>query len=461
MKVPRTLVLLALGLLAIGAARDVSRMGDALPWHQLYDFADFYCAGMAVNAGADPYRYEPLHGCEHAVNTGPAYRNDPARIVPAPLPPYDFPPFALLARAGFPAARVVDATAILLALAGCIAGLRILGVPLDVAALALALPAGFVLLAAGQVVPFALLALVWCGVCLAAERNGPAGLFAALTLVEPHLGLPVCAAVLLWSPRSRLWLLAAAALAAATGIATVGFAATLEYVTRVLPAQAAAETSYVYQFSLTYLLATAGVPARVALAAGDLSYALLAGFGVWLAARTAARTGRRELLAFVPAVCSVVAGPYVHMVDLPFALPAALVLATQLRGRLKDVSAIALCVLSVPWIAVWIAKKLFLASLFVTGALLFRLAVAPPLSAATFAAIAAAIYCFELAPPAAFVVTATRAAAANALAQTAWSQYVAQLGKGSLAWLAVKIPAWGALAALLAACAAAPQERTR
>ena len=72
------LLLVALGLLAIAALRDFARLGDALPWNELYDFADFYCAGSAIDRGADPYRYEPLHRCEHAVNGSQAFLRDPA-----------------------------------------------------------------------------------------------------------------------------------------------------------------------------------------------------------------------------------------------------------------------------------------------------------------------------------------------------------------------------------------------
>ncbi|MBV9232924.1 MAG: hypothetical protein JO030_02675, partial [Candidatus Eremiobacteraeota bacterium] len=85
-------------LIALAALRDLSRLGAAAPWRQLYDFADFYCAGVAVDRRVDPYRYEPLHRCEHAVNASEAYRLDPARVTPAPLPPYDFGPLVLLAR---------------------------------------------------------------------------------------------------------------------------------------------------------------------------------------------------------------------------------------------------------------------------------------------------------------------------------------------------------------------------
>jgi hypothetical protein len=445
MKASRGVLLVALALLAIAAVRDVLRLGDASPWHQLYDFGDFYCAGAALDSGADPYRYEPLHGCEHRVNATAAYRNDPGRVVPAPLPPYDFPPFMEAARLPYSTARAIHAAAILLAVALSIAGLAMAGVPLDVAALALLLPAGYVLLGAGQIVPFAMLALVFCGVALTRRHDRLAGIAAALTLIEPHLGLPVCSALLLWTPRSRLTLVATVLVLAAGGALMVGTSGVVEFLLRVLPAQAAAETGYVYQYSLAYLLHAFGTAPSVALFIGALSYVALLAFGVWLGRDAAIRLGRRELIAFVPAACSVVGGSYVHMVDLPFALPAALVLACTAEGRLRSVAIFALSLLAVPWIPVWITKKLFLATLFIVAAILFRMRSSAAAGTATFVTVAAVIYLFELAPPAPLVALTPPGTAPGDLAQHAWHAWVSALPPASLTWLLVKIPTWIAL----------------
>jgi hypothetical protein len=445
------LALVALGILAIAAMRDFVRIGDGLPWKQLYDFADFYCAGAALDQRADPYHYEPLHRCEHAVNSSDAYRRDPRRVVPAPLPPYDFPPFMLAARFSFPSARTVDAVAIVAAVAAAVWGLSLLAIPLDLAALALALPAGYLLLAAGQVVPFALAALVFCGVALSRRHDGIAGILAALTLIEPHLGLPVCVAVLVWAPRARSALLVSGFVLACTAMLTAGPAGILEYVARVIPAQAVAEAGYAYQYSLTYLLHALGLPPSPALFLGDVSYGAMLLLGVWLGRRLETTLGRRELLAYLPAAFSLIGGPYVHMVDLALAVPAALVLATSLQGTSRNLAAVALVLLAVPWIDVWIIKKLFLATLFVVGAMLLRLQIGAAVSAGTFVSIATVIYLLELWPPAALAATTVRSFAANDLAQEAWRDYVARLGNPNALWLAVKVPTWLALSGLLAA----------
>ncbi len=447
----KIVLIFAFGLLGLAALRDFARIGDALPWHRLYDFQDFYCAGEAVDRHADPYRYEPLHSCEHRVNQSEAYRRDPNRIVPAPIPPYDLPAFEQAARIAFPAARTIDAVAIVLAVVIAIGGLAAIGIPLELAVLSLVLPAGYLLLDAGQIVPFALVALVFCGVALAQRRNAIAGALAALTMIEPHLGLPVWISVMLLVPRSRPAAVVTGVLMALAGVLIVGPPVAIEYLSRVLPAQAAAEVGYAYQYSLTYLMVTAGLPQGAALAVGQLSYVALLAVGIWLGSKLATALKRRELMAYIPAACSIIGGAYVHMVDLAIAVPAALVLATYSRAASRTIATLALCLLAVPWIDVWITKKLFLSSLFVVAAILIRQGLSPAVSVGAFAAIAATIYCFELWPPAPFTAFTAMAARPSDLAQQAWRAYVLALRIAPMPWLAVKIPTWAALGGLLVA----------
>ncbi|MGB8151801.1 MAG: hypothetical protein WCE97_11480, partial [Candidatus Cybelea sp.] len=66
--------------------------------------------------------------------------------------------------------------------------------------------------------------------------------------------------------------------------------------------------------------------------------------------------------------------------------------------------------------------------------------------------IAAAIYCFELRPPAPFsAITAMTPARPGDLAQQAWRAYVLSLRTAPVPWLAIKIPTWAALCGLLVA----------
>jgi hypothetical protein len=452
----RLIVGAVLAVLGIIALRDLTRLGDAAPWRTMDDFADFYCAGAALNAGASPYTYEPLRTCEHAVNAGASFRGrlfavNPGIAIPAPQPPFDFLPFRALARLTVPQARLIDAVAILLAVVLCAAALARLGVPLDVALAALALSTGFVELNTGQIVPFALLALALCGLALAAGYDLAAGVAAVLTAVEPTLGVPVVAAVLLFAPRARLAILLTATLLAAASVAQLGLHGTIAYLMRVLPAHAASEIHFPYQYSLTYVLAYLGVPAAIAQPAGELSYFALVGIGLWLGVRSARALRRRELLVFLPAACAVAGGAFVHQEELCFALPAALILAVASRGRLQAVAAAAVCVLSVPWIVVWGVKQLFAASLFLCAFILVRLRIDLRVALVTLACIAATVYAFELRPPHLPVPLQPVPAvyAPTAIAEQAWRDYTAQRSTRDFVWFAIKLPTWFALLGLL------------
>jgi hypothetical protein len=234
-------------------------------------------------------------------------------------------------------------------------------------------------------------------------------------------------------------------------VGTVGLATAVEYIARVLPAQAASEVGFPYQYSLTNALSVLGASPTIAQVFGDLSFLLLLAVGLWLAPRVAAKLERRELLAFFPAASAVMAGPYLHMVALCFAVPAALVFATRLTGRLRDVSAAVVCALMIPWIMVWAIKKLFLASIFLVIVLLVRLQVAPWFAIAFVTSTTALIYAFELRSPDLPVARATAVYLGKGdLAQAEWRAFTEQLRTRDFRWFAIKLPTWSALTALLA-----------
>ncbi len=444
------LLLTALGLAAL---RDASRLGEAAPWANMDDFPDFYCAGWVVAARANPYLYEPLRGCEHRVNTqntfrGRVFRSDPAIAIPAPLPAYDFLPLAAIARLSIGAARAAAGAAIVASVVLCAVALAGLGIPLEIAAAALLLSTGYVELNTGQIVPFALLALILCGLTLARGREPLAGVLAVLSAIEPVVGLPVTLAVLAYVPRARVPAAATAAVLAASALAAVGPGTLLQYTLHVVPAQAASEIHFPFQYSLTYALAHLGVAPSAARAAGSLSYLLLLALGLWLAPRVARNAGRRELLVFIPALACVIGGPYVHQEELCFALPALLVLAVYARGPARTAFAVALCVLAVPWIAVWGLKQLFLAALFCCALILWRLRIPPVPAWTALLVIALTIYAFELHPPHLPVPSApARSFAATELVQDEWGVYAEQRSTPDPLWFAIKLPAWGALLA--------------
>lgn len=441
------------GVLAIAALRDLSRLDGALPWKTMDEFADFYCAGSAADQHASPYTYEPLHRCEHRVNVGESLRSqifetNPAVAFPAPQPPYDFVPFMALAHLQIERARVLDAVAIVAAAAVCAAAIADLGVSIAVVAASLILSVAFASLNTAQIVPFALLALVGCGWLLRGNHFALAGIAAAMTAIEPTVGAAVVLAALLFVPRSRTALLLSGAALALVAYGVVGERGLIQYVGGVLPAHAAAEVTFPFQFSFTYALAFAHAPEALARLGGALSYVVAVAIGLYAAPRAAAALERRELVIFLPALCAVIGGMFVHQEELCFALPALLVLAAGSRGRAQSVFAAALCIVSIPWILVWGMKQLFLASMFVCAVILLGLRVERWSAWLIFGAIGIALYLFELHPPHLPVPAAmTQSYPAAALAEAAWRDYTARRSSSDPLWFAIKIPVWAALVA--------------
>lgn len=457
----RVAIAFVLTLLAIAAVRDLSRLGPSAPWRGMDDFADFYCAGEALDRGKSPYTYEPLRTCEHRANVGDGFRSrlfqsNPGVAAPAPQPPYDFLPFMALAKLPIAAARLVAGVAIVAAVVLCAAALSALLLPWEVVAASLALSTAYAALNTGQIVPFALLALAGSGLALARRRDALAGILAALTAIEPTAGVPVVAAALLFVPRARVAVAATLLALLVCSLLLVGPAGVVSYVTAVLPAHAASELHFPYQYSLTYVAALFGLGSNAARAVGAIGYVAVSLAGLALVPRLSQTLRRRELIVFVPAFFSVFGGTFVHAEELCFALPALLVFTTALQGRLRLAAVLALCVLSIPWILIWGEKQLFLAGLFVCAVILVRLRVDLRIAASTLCAIAAVIYLFELHPPhLPAPLRLPRIYAPNELVQNEWFAYTEGRSTHDSLWLAIKLPSWAALAAgvIVALCA--------
>ncbi|MFY9720403.1 MAG: glycosyltransferase 87 family protein, partial [Candidatus Cybelea sp.] len=337
------------------------------------------------------------------------------------------------------------------AVLGCVAAMAALGVPVALAAAVFALSTGYASLNTGQIVPFALLALVLCGVSLHRGRFAVAGFLAALTAIEPTLGVPVIAATLLFFSRARAAAIVTMLCWAIAGVALVGVAGAEGYLTRVLPAHAASELHFPFQYSLTYVLAFLGMPGGPAQALGTLSYVMVVVAGLWIAPRVSRALARPELVVFIPALSCAIGGAFVHQEELCFALPALVILAVGTAGWSRVVSAAALCILSIPWIAAWGMKALFLPSVFVCAVIVVSLRLRAREAWPVLLAIAGALYGFELFPPHLPVPAAgtLHAYAPNDLVQLEWGDYTEQRRTGDLAWLAIKLPSWAALLSAL------------
>jgi hypothetical protein len=450
-KARQLVIFLLLAVLGFGAIRDLARVGNAVPWNSMFDFADFYCAGQALAAGKNPYTYEPLHTCEAraAVQDGP--RKTPWLAIPAPQPPYALAAFAPLSRLDFATARRIGVLAILLALALTALLLVRLGAPPALAVIVFAAVA-WQEVNAGQIVPYALLLLTASGYALARKHDALAGILATLTAIEPHLALPVVLTAFVFVPRARAAIALTAIALLGVALAAVGPEQLLEYFTRVVGAHASSEIAYRAQYSLTYVASALGAAPRLAMAVGDASYVALVAIALTLAPRMAAALQRREFLLFVPAACAVAGGPFVHVVEMCFAIPAALILAIQLRGAARAAAGMALCALAIPWLLVWASKKLFLAALFVSAAGLASLDVGLVAILTATACLAAALYALELRPPSTShpSVSPPRIYAPGSLVSDEWRDYTAQADPGNVFWILVKLPTWSALSAVLA-----------
>lgn len=334
--------------LAVSAALGFWLLSDA---HRgAYDFQAFYCAGTVLREHGDPYRTQPLRSCEHEHTDGTYAALPPGVALPAPQPAYDLAVFALLSLLPFAAAKALwgavlgSASAIAIAAAARMSGV-------SPAAAFMAFAASLILpsFAFGQL--FALYAAACCVAALLAQRGAwtLAGIAAAGTLVEPHLGLPLCAALAIYNARARYALL----IAASTLVAIALLAArgnVVEYALATLPLHALSEIHSDAQLSLTAVAHALGATEMVSLRLGVLSYVIAGAAGIGIGVRLAARTGNAAFVIAVPAALAAAGGTFIHATELLCAVPLALLLIRVARVRL--VGCIALVLVSVPWFTV-------------------------------------------------------------------------------------------------------------
>ena len=347
----RLAVLAAYVLVTLFAVRASSTALRSLVPPAPVDLLAFYCGGKVARAGGDPYRSEPLRTCEHEAftqSTG-AFSRYPDLVVPAPLPPYvllALEPLGVLpfwfARALFCALVVAASFLLVIALSALAPSYRaffILGVAASVLLPALQL---------GQIASLALAALALSAWALRSGRIGLASCAAGFALVEPHLGLPAVLALFACIPRARRTLVVLAAAFALATLLCGGLERNLEYLTRVVPAQASAEgAEFSGQYSLSALLVQIGLPVGLALAAGSASYLLMLLLGLVTALAVYRKTGDPAFAVAVAPAFTLLGGSYVHIHDMGAALPLAALLASA--NRRSIVPALALFGLLVPW----------------------------------------------------------------------------------------------------------------
>jgi hypothetical protein len=435
--------LLALGLQTSIVARTGFLMGD---------FRAFYCGARVASHGADPYHTEPLRSCEISLGKTAFFQQNPGVVIPAPLPGYVLAALVPLSLLPFAAAAALWAAILLLAWIACIATLmRFAGVPWEVALAVFALSLGALSLPFGEVVP---IALAFIGMCAYFAWRGSwyaAALCAAGTMVEPHLGLPVCVALAIWEPRTRVPLALSACALGAASLAFLGSAVNLEYLRSVLPAHALSEIARDTQYSLTAVLYSLGAAQSAALRAGAVCYLAMLALGALFGGLLARRTKNGAFLVCVPPAFAVLGGAFIHATQIAVALPAALLLIACAKKEDRTLALVALLILAVPWS--WVVSPAFLiAPLFPIAYLAWQFwgGNARAILVAAFAAAALSTLLIALPRPTPHGGAHRVAPVIDArLAESSWSTFTQRSStNGAAAWI-VRAPTWAGLLLLL------------
>lgn len=421
-------------------------------------FKAFYCAGKAILQRRDPYRVEPLRACQHAV----AHEElPPAYVEPAPLPGFALAFFAVLALAPVKIAAAVFALAIAAATILTVLLLSALTRAPPAAVLAVLMPITLLNLALGEIPPFATLALCAAAYGVAMKRWTLAGIAASLSLVEPHVGLPAVAALLIFVPGTRIATIAGIVALAALSVATIGFAENIEYARAVLPAQAFSELVSSDQYSLSRVLYALGTHERLALMLGELSYAVMAVIGIALGRRAAALWNAPALIPLVPAASVLFGGVFMHDIQMIAAIPAALLVAAFVPANRRLVAFLALVFLAVVWTQ-HVSRSVILAdavAVIGAGVVAFdggrRAAVSTALAVVFSTAALLLIGQFQPVVRATQVRTAPFSAAASELASTAWARYERATPALMMPRFYQQLPTWVGLLLLLACLAGA------
>jgi len=335
-----------------------------------HDFGAFYCAAKVAAQGHDPYRIEPLRACEHTIQAPSEYFK-PDVVEPAPLLPGAL---ALLAPlSAFDYRTALNIWLVIVAIATLIAALalaRLTSFPFWVTLSALVVSVGFLDMFWGQLPAACILALSVAALCVRSGRFTAAGACAALSLVQPHVGLPACFAMLLWVPRARVALAVSVAAFGTAGILFTGIPTNIEYFMRMLPLHSLAEAGAQDQFSLTWLAFMAGLSDKVSVQLGQLSYLVMFVAGVLVARRLADVYQEPAFFALAPPAFAVLGGVFIHDIQISAAIPGALLLAAK-DARAAAWAWLAVALLSVSWLIHSISTGVMALQLLALGAIVW------------------------------------------------------------------------------------------
>jgi hypothetical protein len=341
---------LTYGLLALCSLLPITAqtLADRHAGWMLVDFRAYYCGALMLRQDQDPYRVDPLHACEHSTPS-PFYMAPDRVTVPAPYPPYAL---ALLAPLTFLSFRIAAVVWWLL-LAACFGVAawslsRLIAARFTVGCAAFALSLGLTCFSSGNAIPIAVALITLAALLLQRGRSMEAAACVSIAMIEPNVALPAAIGLFVVIPKARVPLIVAAALLGALSIFS-GPRLNAEYLLSVLPAHALSEVSRDNQYSLSTILAAAGVSDRASAQIGALSYLVMLALGVVAGRRLAQRYTDGAFALVIPTAFALIGGSFVHTEALAAAVPAAMMLfarETRRRALLMATSIL----LTVPWI---------------------------------------------------------------------------------------------------------------
>lgn len=291
------------------------------------DLRAFYCAGFAWDHGANPYHTEPLYDCE-AHRTDESYsRLMPGVALPAPQPAYDIAGFGLLARLPFALAKLLWGSMLGLCISIAVSALTKL-TRISPTVIFAVLATGLVgpSLSLGQIVPLYFAASCLAMMFASEGKYRCAAVAAACSLVEPHLGLPLCIGLAVWIPQSRVVLGTSVAALCIVALAAVGMAENIEYITVVLPLHALSELASDGQLSSSVAMHALGFSDDAALRGGSIAYAIATITGAYLGGLAAKQFQNAAFVIAVPAAICLIGGTFLHGTDIIAAIPLVLLL---------------------------------------------------------------------------------------------------------------------------------------
>jgi hypothetical protein len=283
-------------------------------------------------------------------------------------------------------------------------------------------------------------------------------------MIEPHLGLPVCVALVVWAPPTRIALGISFGVLAAVSLLAIGPATNLEYFASVLPAHALSEAAFNMQYSLTSVLVSLGVADKSAVRAGSLWYFSMLALGVIVGGILARKTGNRAFLVCTPPAFAVFGGVYVHETQVAAALPVTFLFLTYANAWRRTIAVLALLLLAVLW-RMANSPAVILAPVFPIGYLAARFW-SWNLRAIALAAVATVLLflCIDhayLAAPARHPSAYVGSTIDSRLPEASWSIFLrANRTPSAASWIA-RIPTWSGLILILGVLSMDAFERRR